>query len=60
MKKNDFIMNMIANNLSIFTNQAALISNIKDMIQTAEQIFDEAERQLAVRETTKPIRAVSK
>ncbi len=50
MKKNEFILIMLANNVSIFQNRASLAANIKDMIETAEIVFDEADKQLALKE----------
>lgn len=42
MKRSEFILQMLALNASLFTNRAALKNNVKDAIEHAGQIFDEA------------------
>lgn len=46
MTKTDFILNMITSNAHIFTNPGARKANIKDAIESAAGIYDEAKHQM--------------
>lgn len=51
MTKNDFIFTFLANQMSPFTNTAALGQNIKDLIGLAERIYLEAQSQLEIKDS---------
>lgn len=54
MKKDEFVMMMLANNINLFSNVSALRNNVRDMIKTAESIYDVTQEEMAkdVKEAT--------
>lgn len=54
MKKRDFILTLMANNLNVFINRPAIKGNIADMMETAELMFEAIEEQLKEKESIAP------